>query len=270
MTALATQPTSLRISDKPEAEAIERLVMHGDLKALTAEQRVAYHRAVCDAAGLDYRLNPFEYLTLNGKMILYAKKSCTEQLRNNRRINVQIVSRDHVGDCYVVTARAMMPDGRQDESIGAVSIGNAKGDNLANALMKAETKAKRRVTLSICGLGILDETELETIPAYRQDARPNGSLKDRLKGTQAEGLVNAVEGKLGGEVVAEQKRATPEDDAAHLAVFMEFCEGRQLDGDEIYKKVSESKAFQLAYNADPEKAWARLIAKVEAGEYDPK
>src|SRR6202020_1247291 len=32
------------------------------------------------------------------------------------------------------------------------------------AVMKAETKSKRRVTLSICGLGILDETEIETIP----------------------------------------------------------------------------------------------------------
>jgi len=29
--------------------------------------------------------------------------------------------------------------------------------------MKAETKAKRRGTLSICGLGMLDESELETI-----------------------------------------------------------------------------------------------------------
>ena len=28
--------------------------------------------------------------------------------------------------------------------------------------MKCETKAKRRVTLSICGLGMLDETEVET------------------------------------------------------------------------------------------------------------
>jgi len=30
--------------------------------------------------------------------------------------------------------------------------------------MKCETKAKRRATLSICGLGMLDESELETIP----------------------------------------------------------------------------------------------------------
>jgi hypothetical protein len=38
-----------------------------------------------------------------------------------------------------------------------------RGDK-ANAIMKAVTKAKRRVTLSICGLGFLDETEVETIP----------------------------------------------------------------------------------------------------------
>ena len=35
--------------------------------------------------------------------------------------------------------------------------------------MKCETKAKRRVTLSICGLGMLNETEVETI---RQEAPP--------------------------------------------------------------------------------------------------
>jgi len=39
--------------------------------------------------------------------------------------------------------------------------------NFGNALMKAVTKAKRRVTLSICGLGMLDETEVETIPSAR-------------------------------------------------------------------------------------------------------
>jgi hypothetical protein len=31
-------------------------------------------------------------------------------------------------------------------------------------MMKATTKAKRRATLSICSVGVMDETELETIP----------------------------------------------------------------------------------------------------------
>jgi hypothetical protein len=61
----------------------------------------------------------------------------------------------------VVTARATMPDGRVDESIGALPIDKLQGEARANALMKCETKAKRRVTLSICGLGMLDESEIE-------------------------------------------------------------------------------------------------------------
>jgi hypothetical protein len=43
-------------------------------------------------------------------------------------------------------------------------VGGLKGEALANAEMKAVTKAKRRLTLSICGLGWLDETEISTVP----------------------------------------------------------------------------------------------------------
>nr|MBA2706681.1 hypothetical protein [Gemmatimonadaceae bacterium] len=59
--------------------------------------------------------------------------------------------------------------------IGVVTMGALKGDALANALMKAVTKAKRRVTFSICGLGTLDETELETIPGTRVPNRQGES-----------------------------------------------------------------------------------------------
>jgi hypothetical protein len=69
-----------------------------------------------------------------------------------------------VDEIYVVTARATLPDGRCDESIGAVFLGQAQGEARANLLMKAESKAKRRVTLSLCGLAVLDELEVETIP----------------------------------------------------------------------------------------------------------
>jgi len=48
-----------------------------------------------------------------------------------------------------------------------VNIENLKGEARSNAMMKAETKAKRRVTLSICGLGMLDESETDSIPGAR-------------------------------------------------------------------------------------------------------
>lgn len=142
---------------------VESVVIAGDLAKLQPAERVSYYRAVCDSLSLNPLTKPFEYITLNGKLTLYATKNCTDQLRSSRRISIQIVSRERLEDLYVVTARASLPDGRTDESIGAVSIGGLKGDALANGIMKAETKAKRRATLSLIGLS-LDESELETIP----------------------------------------------------------------------------------------------------------
>jgi len=145
-------------------EIMESVIVRGDLAKLQPEERAKYYSTVCQSIGLNPLTKPFEYITLNGKLTLYARKDATDQLRSLRGVSVVIVSRERVEDVYVVTARATTSDGRSDESIGAVAIGNAKGEALANALMKAETKAKRRVTLSICGLGMLDETEVETIP----------------------------------------------------------------------------------------------------------
>ena len=146
------------------AETMEKVIAQGDLKDLTPKQRVEYYRSVCDSLGLNWSTKPFEYITLNGKLTLYARKDATEQLRRTQHVSIIRLERERLDGIYVVTATAQTVGGRQDSSIGAVSIEGLKGDALANAMMKAETKAKRRVTLSICGLGWTDESEIETIP----------------------------------------------------------------------------------------------------------
>lgn len=145
-------------------DAFAGLILNGDLSKLSSNERVAYHNKVCESLGLNPLTRPFEYISMSGKLVLYAKRDATEQLRKIHKVGVVITSRDTVNDVYLVTAKAMTPDGRTDESIGAVPIANLKGEALANAIMKAETKAKRRVTLSICGLGMLDESEVSSIP----------------------------------------------------------------------------------------------------------
>lgn len=162
---MATPQNALVHASSSPGEIMESVIVRGDLAKLQPEERAKYYSTVCQSIGLNPLTKPFEYITLNGKLTLYARKDATDQLRSLRGVSVVIVSRERVEDVYVVTARATTSDGRSDESIGAVAIGNAKGEALANALMKAETKAKRRVTLSICGLGMLDETEVESIPA---------------------------------------------------------------------------------------------------------
>jgi len=155
-------------------DVMEKVVIGGDLSELNAAQRAEYYTAVCRSLGLNPLTKPFEFLTLNGKLRLYALRDCADQLRRLHGISIYITNRERLGDIYIVTARAKDRTGREDESTGAVPLGNLKGDALANALMKSETKAKRRVTLSIAGLGWLDETELDTIQsAAAEKLRPS-------------------------------------------------------------------------------------------------
>lgn len=136
----------------------------GDLSKLSKDEQALYYKEVCESVGLNPLTEPFKYITLNGKLQLYATRAATEQLRKVNGISLTVVSTETIGDVYIVRVRATDKTGRVDESTGVVSITGVKGDALANTLMKAETKAKRRVTLSISGLGYLDETEIETIP----------------------------------------------------------------------------------------------------------
>ncbi len=146
-------------------EIMERVLAAGDLSKLTAEQRAQYIVRVCESSGLNPLTRPFDIITLNGKPTLYASKGATDQLRRLHGITLRVVDQQRIEDVWQVTVEATTPDGRTDTDIGVVAIGGAKGEALANALMKSVTKAKRRVTLSICGLGLLDESELDTIPA---------------------------------------------------------------------------------------------------------
>lgn len=188
-----------------KTEIIESVLVSGDLSKLSQEQRTNYYMKVCDSVGLNPLTKPFEYIVLNDKLTLYARKDATDQLRQLHNISVQIVSREKIEGVYVVTARASTPEGRQDESIGAVSVEREngewkvansgkkylakdgtvsplRGDDLANAIMKAETKAKRRATLSLCGLGILDETEVETIKGAQKIDSETGEITSNGSG----------------------------------------------------------------------------------------
>jgi hypothetical protein len=177
-TAIATVPQTAL-----DSATIASVLLSGDLARLTAEQRLAYCTRVCETLGLNPLTQPFAFLVLNGKTVMYAKKDATEQLRKVHGVSITSVTSQRMEDVFVVTANAVDRSGRTDASTGAVEVGNLKGEKLANALMKAETKAKRRVTLSICGLGVLDETEVEqfqeplTVKATKQIDLPEGTVQ---------------------------------------------------------------------------------------------
>src|SRR3979490_1919679 len=91
------------------AEILERVIVQGDLSKLTPIERVSYYKQVCVSAGLNPLTKPLEFITLNGKLVLYALRAATDQLRALHNVSIVITSREQIGDIYQVTAQATMP-----------------------------------------------------------------------------------------------------------------------------------------------------------------
>jgi hypothetical protein len=152
---------------------MEAVLLKGDLSKLTESERVRLYGEVCKSLGLNPLTQPFAYVTLSGRLTLYALRNCADQLRKIHNVTLEIVSRTVVDDLLTIHVRARTPDGRMDEDLGIVSLPSTlRGEARANAELKAVTKAKRRATLSICGLGWLDETEVADIPTMRRPDLP--------------------------------------------------------------------------------------------------
>ena len=194
--------TALVSTNDEDFALIEQVAIQGDLSKLNPQQRVTYYNKVCNSMGLNPFTKPFDYINLGGKLTLYARKDATEQLRKLNGVSIERLDSRVVDDLYIVTAVAKDKHGRIDQSTGAVSFSGLKGDAKANAIMKAETKAKRRVTLSISGMGWLDETEIETIPNVTKpqvnletgELIDNTTVARKINQDQADDLENVLNG----------------------------------------------------------------------------
>ena len=89
-----------------DPRAVETLMLDGDLGKLDAAQRIQFYAATCDRVGLDPVARPFDYLRLNGKVVLYANKSCAEQLRQLHNISLGEVRTEVVNDTFIATVTA--------------------------------------------------------------------------------------------------------------------------------------------------------------------
>jgi hypothetical protein len=145
-------------------ETAVQFITANDLSQMDGPKRVQVILAMCDRLGLDPILKPIQLLQLQGKLVPYVTKGATDQLARVHGISTRIVDRRREGDVYVCVVEATAKDGRTADNIGAVALtGTPRPDELANAMMKAITKAKRRATLSLIGLGLLVQEEAEDL-----------------------------------------------------------------------------------------------------------
>lgn len=150
------------------AVVLEKVLVEGNIEALSPEQRMVYYRQVCDSMGLNPLTRPFDYIKLNGKLTLYPNKTAAEQMRRVGGVSITKLEREVVDDMYIVTAHAQTRDGQTDVAQGIVAIAGLKGEAKANAMLKAESKAKRRVTLSILGMGLTSEEPVDDFGGDRE------------------------------------------------------------------------------------------------------
>lgn len=146
-------------------DIITSLVLNGDLSKMNANQKVEYYKNFCESLGLNPLTQPFQIIKFQGKETLYATKDCTEQLRKLYKVSIIESNTTIDGNICITKVKVQDGTGRYDMATGVVNL-PTDPIGKANGIMKSETKAKRRATLSICGLGILEESELDTIPTY--------------------------------------------------------------------------------------------------------
>jgi hypothetical protein len=225
----------MNIEAQKASDIIEAVIARGDIAKLTPDERARFYVKVCESIGLNPMTRPFEYLTLNGKLILYARKDATDQLRSIHGVSVTDLTQMERNEVLTIVAKVTNKEGRSDMATGAVHIGGLKGEPLANAFMKAETKAKRRATLSICGLGFLDESEL---PAAASQGPPQQRPRladqlDALSFPTEPQPVTAEKRKRGrpkkqDDDPEDDEQPTAEIDDPTLGDYLPFADGSEV------------------------------------------
>lgn len=208
------------IAETYDMSAVEQCLATGDISKLSPEMRMQYLSALCASLHLNPLTRPFQFMELNKKLVVYATKDCADQIRARDKVSLEIVAREEAHGTYSVTVRATNPDGRKDEASGIVPMvypertrewQNGRwvysdhpragqpfyGEDRANAIMKAESKAKRRVTLSISGLGLPDEDDARvTIEAQLTREEEEAARNQKPLTDEERKALDSVAGKL--------------------------------------------------------------------------
>ena len=169
MTAMAATPPQQpqQMVNRDEISGIMAAVADGNVSKLNASQKLQYLHAYCKSLGLNPLSNPIQFTKLNGREIPYATKNATDQLRQIHHVSCEVLNQDLDRDAGLVTVRVRLttPDGRTDEDVGVVPLPKGNGEAVGNAILKCVSKAKRRATLSMFGLGCIDELEVAAVKA---------------------------------------------------------------------------------------------------------
>lgn len=266
-------------------KALEAAMLGNDMSRLTDAERVGLVQGLCEYVGIPFVPGAFVYIPRKGGggLGLYASKLCAELIRGKHRIDIQVLDRAVENGVLTVRVKGTMPDGRSDESIGAVPISpKATADDAAMAYMKCETKAKRRVTFSLVGLGSIpsddDREYVERRHAAATDGRPSQrAALEALNGPAESGALPDPQpsGEPGADVAPPVEPRAPGQESRFAPVgWVNECEriaqGRQWQPDEFdaaLVSAMRKRGFELPEMVSPEFA-AEFADRLRTGGMD--
>jgi hypothetical protein len=253
-----------------EARAIDSFVTRGDWSQLQPQDRARAYVQVCAQHGLNALSQPFAFLRLNGKEVLYATRGATDQLAAKHSITREIIDGPKIVDIAgtkvaLCTARATLPTGRSETGTATLPVADP-----VNLYMKLETKAKRRATIALLGLAMLDETELATIPDRSQADAPQPSREDLERAVVEVQQPRALPplASLGVEVQAPATTPAPVEARDLVAEVRDSAAVRHTVRElaDLWRGVREElKAAKLERGA-----WDVVVARCKALELIPK
>ena len=194
---------------------------------------------------------------MNGKLVLYATKACASALQELKSISVEIVKQEAFQDVWIVTVRGTRADEKAAdgrviaENVGITPIKGLSGDQLSNSIMKAVTKAQRRLILQMCGLGSTDETELQSIanvspqPVVKVEVDEQGEIA-------AEEVIEPEPSPVAQRVVNDTRAVNSDEEDWRL----QTCEEHRIDwelmpsiydNDTHFRKHEDPKCFFMTW-----------------------
>jgi hypothetical protein len=244
---------------------MSKLKIVHNLDGMTKEQIDQYLRDISEHLGIDPDLNAFDVIRMDNRLQVYARRGTTDMLRES--MDIDVTSIDLLDIPGSATFRATGRKGhaasnlsRQEIAIGSCAIAGLTGQKLSDAIMTAETRAGRRLTLKFTGLGILDVSE---VPAAGISAASGAELAGSpvvmppptVRPAEAPG--RDITAKVNADVAAVLLQPTSQPSAAGVAAFLTGPNGTAPTDPPTEAEMEEFRTRQAELRAD---AQAALVA----------
>jgi hypothetical protein len=181
-----------------ETAAVKEYFRSGNVAAMTDDERDYVRVKLCQKYDLDPILRPFDLISFNGGMKFYMTASATNQLANAKSLTREVLLLEVNAEQMLARCTVKVSDtnGRAETANAFIAVSKflaptkenpvprkvlMDGEDLANALLKLETKAKRRATMSFFGVmdaGYDNEDRQQTAPLAAPDVSRPRVLSD--------------------------------------------------------------------------------------------